>query len=164
MNVEIGTEAPIFLFWEYLFRNFGILSLQCILYIHDNMHLNYSYEQNYGCFFGSFYFYYVSIQCEAMTTVCVPDRCFLERKFLDDATLTVPKIPISVCNPRNETAPPRSKFLHSCIRERFIYFRDRSDYLAAAKISTEKLGNRLVVRGEGITPTAPTPFSSLLDK
>ncbi len=29
MNVEIGTETPIFLFWEYLFRNIGILSLQC---------------------------------------------------------------------------------------------------------------------------------------
>jgi hypothetical protein len=29
MNVEIGTVAPIFLFWEYLFRNIGILSLQC---------------------------------------------------------------------------------------------------------------------------------------
>ncbi len=29
MNVEIGTETLIFLFWEYLFRNFGILSLQC---------------------------------------------------------------------------------------------------------------------------------------
>jgi hypothetical protein len=29
MNVEIRTEASIFLFWEYLFRNFGILSLQC---------------------------------------------------------------------------------------------------------------------------------------
>jgi hypothetical protein len=27
--VEIVTETPIFLFWEYLFRNFGILSLQC---------------------------------------------------------------------------------------------------------------------------------------
>jgi hypothetical protein len=30
MNVEIGTENPIFLFWEYFFRNIGILSLQCI--------------------------------------------------------------------------------------------------------------------------------------
>jgi hypothetical protein len=29
MNVETGTETPIFLFWEYLFLNFGILSLQC---------------------------------------------------------------------------------------------------------------------------------------
>jgi hypothetical protein len=28
MNVEIGTEAPIFLFWEYLFQIFGIL--QCM--------------------------------------------------------------------------------------------------------------------------------------
>ncbi len=29
MNVEIETETPIFLFWEYLFWNFGILSLYC---------------------------------------------------------------------------------------------------------------------------------------
>ena len=29
MNVEIGTEARIFLFWEYLFQILGILSLQC---------------------------------------------------------------------------------------------------------------------------------------
>jgi hypothetical protein len=29
MNVEIATETPIFLFLEYLFRKFGILSLQC---------------------------------------------------------------------------------------------------------------------------------------
>ena len=29
MNVGIGTEAPQFLFWEYLYLIFGILSLQC---------------------------------------------------------------------------------------------------------------------------------------
>jgi hypothetical protein len=34
--------------------------------------------------------------------------------------------------PRNETARPRSQFLHLCICEQFIYSQDRSAYLAAA--------------------------------
>ncbi len=35
--------------------------------------------------------------------------------------------------PRNKTACPRSKFLHSCIFERFIFYHVRSDYFDAAK-------------------------------
>jgi hypothetical protein len=31
MNVEIGTKALIFLFWEYLLPIFGIFSLQCAI-------------------------------------------------------------------------------------------------------------------------------------
>jgi hypothetical protein len=38
-----------------------------------------------------------------------------------------------LCIPRNQTMRPRSQFLHSCIHERFIYYQDRSAYLAPEK-------------------------------
>ncbi len=128
--------------------------------VYDKMHLNYTMNRTMVVFFGSFYFYYVSIQCEAMT-MC-PRPMYPRTKVLGRCNPHCTENP-DLCIPRNETALPRSQFLHSCICERFIYSRDRSAYLAEAKISTEKLGNRLV-RGEGDTPMAPTPFSSLLDK
>jgi hypothetical protein len=38
-----------------------------------------------------------------------------------------------LCITRNETAQPRSQFLHACICEPFIYSQNRSAYLAATK-------------------------------
>jgi hypothetical protein len=40
MNVEIGTETPIFLFWEYWLQIFGILYLQCG--VHHTIHVQWA--------------------------------------------------------------------------------------------------------------------------
>ncbi len=56
MNVEIGTETPIFLFWEYLFQIFGILSLQCGVDSMNKNSLALSDSDGYGsgpCWIGS---------------------------------------------------------------------------------------------------------------
>jgi hypothetical protein len=40
MNVEIGTVAQRFLFWEYLFQIFGIVSMQCATKDHSDLSIS----------------------------------------------------------------------------------------------------------------------------
>ncbi len=72
MNVEIGTETPIFLFWEYLFRNFGILSLQCDGYL--SVYL--SFLAGFGSFVEKnlppFASPLASFYCASNNTNCIP--------------------------------------------------------------------------------------------
>jgi hypothetical protein len=64
------------------------------MYVHDNMHLNYSMNRTMVVFFGSFYFYYVSIQCEAMT-MC-PRPMYPRTKVLGRCNPHCTEIPIYV--------------------------------------------------------------------
>jgi hypothetical protein len=40
--------------------------------------------------------------------------------------------------PKNETARPRSQFLHSCVCEQFIHSHDRSAYFGALRLWTDR--------------------------
>ncbi len=58
MNVEIGTETPIFLFWEYLFRNFEI-SVFCLCSVAHKYTMGYSNKMKNTA--GSFKIFFIKI-------------------------------------------------------------------------------------------------------
>ncbi len=82
MNVEIGTETPIFLFWYYLFQNFGLLSLQCDIPAGDGKIGNPFYSvivcPGTAVLRNPLLLHGEPI-LETLTWRCVPDRCVPDR-------------------------------------------------------------------------------------